>query len=192
MSDERVRIQRLCGPFDDHDIASRAQGGLCHVAGDSARLTRRRRRDQPPSRHTNRATAARDRVSQTSGRRWATHAWTSRASRSRASGLRALSAVEHRPADVVRNRWRRVRARESPPGAGRAATGTESPCALALSFRRCSTCGLDRIGGRTELVRGDVCDGCGLAGSVSGMPRCPLRSLAAAIAWPPAVRAWTS
>src|SRR5262249_7651121 len=49
----------------------------------------------------------------------------------------------------------------------------ESPCALALSFRRGSTCGLDRIGGRTELVRGDVCDGRGLAGSVRGMPCCP-------------------
>jgi hypothetical protein len=35
----------------------------------------------------------------------------------------------------------------------------ESPCGLAPAFRRGSTCGLDRIGGRTELVRGDVCDG---------------------------------
>src|SRR5436305_5188225 len=51
----------------------------------------------------------------------------------------------------------------------------ESPCALALSFRRGSTCGLDRIGGRTELVRGDVCDGRGLAGSVRGMPCCPMQ-----------------
>src|SRR5205814_8206964 len=48
-----------------------------------------------------------------------------------------------------------------------------SPRALARSFRRGSTCGLDRIGGRTELVRGDVCDGRGLAGSVRGMPCCP-------------------
>jgi hypothetical protein len=51
----------------------------------------------------------------------------------------------------------------------------ESPCGLALSFRgsSSSTCGLDRIGGRTELVRRDVCDGRGLAGSVRGMPCCP-------------------
>src|SRR5256712_3315341 len=83
-------------------------------------------------------------------------------------------AVEHRPADVVpqplvveyelANRLRELVA--LPPA-------LESPCALALSFRRGSTCGLDRIGGRTELVRGDVCDGRGLAGSVRGMPRCP-------------------
>src|SRR2546421_5662033 len=83
-------------------------------------------------------------------------------------------AVEHRPADVVpqllvveyelANRLRELVA--LPPA-------LESPCALALSSRRGSTCGLDRIGGRTELVRGDVCDGRGLAGSVRGMPCCP-------------------
>jgi hypothetical protein len=49
----------------------------------------------------------------------------------------------------------------------------ESPCGLALAFGRGSTCGLDRIGGRTEFVRGDVCDGPGLASSVRGMPCCP-------------------
>src|SRR5919202_287785 len=86
----------------------------------------------------------------------------------------ALSAVEHRPADVVpqpliveyelANRLRELVA--LPPA-------LESPCALALSLGRGSTCGLDRIGGRTELVRGDVCDGRGLAGSVRGMPCCP-------------------
>src|SRR5437867_5832172 len=87
---------------------------------------------------------------------------------------KAFSAVEHRPADVVAqplvveyelaNRLRELVA--LPPA-------LESPCALALSFRRGSTCSLDRIGGRTELVRGDVCDGRGLAGSVRGMPCCP-------------------
>jgi hypothetical protein len=46
----------------------------------------------------------------------------------------------------------------------------ESPRELALAFRRGSTCGFDRIGGRTELVRCDVCDGPGLAGSVRGVP----------------------
>jgi len=44
----------------------------------------------------------------------------------------------------------------------------ESPCGLAI--RRGSTCGLDRIVGRAEFVRGDVCDGHGLAGGVRGMP----------------------
>jgi hypothetical protein len=84
------------------------------------------------------------------------------------------SAVEHRPADIVpqplvveyelANRLRELVA--LPPA-------LESPCALALSLRRGSTCGLDRVGCRTEFVRGDVCDGCGLAGSVRGMPCCP-------------------
>jgi hypothetical protein len=46
----------------------------------------------------------------------------------------------------------------------------ESPRALALAFRRASTCGPDRIGGCTELVSGDVRHGPGLAGSVRGMP----------------------
>jgi hypothetical protein len=86
----------------------------------------------------------------------------------------ALSAVEHRPADVVpqplvveyeiADRLRKLVA--LPPA-------LESPCALAPSFRRAGTCGLDRIGGRTELVRGDVCDDRRLAGSVRGMARRP-------------------
>src|SRR2546429_3263716 len=86
----------------------------------------------------------------------------------------ALLAVEDRPADVVpqplvveyelANRLRELVA--LPPT-------LESPCALARSFRRGSTCRLDRIGGRTELVRGHVCDHRGLAGSVCGMPCCP-------------------
>src|SRR5439155_23386204 len=83
-------------------------------------------------------------------------------------------AVEHRPADVVTqllvveyelaDRLRELVA--LPPA-------LESSCPLALSFRRGGTCGLDRVGGRTELVRRDVCDGRGLAGSVRGMPCCP-------------------
>jgi len=86
----------------------------------------------------------------------------------------ARSAVKHRPADVVpqplvvkyelANRLRELVT--LPPA-------LESPCDLALAFRRASTCGLDRIGGRTELVRGDVRDGPGLASSVRGMPCCP-------------------
>jgi hypothetical protein len=82
----------------------------------------------------------------------------------------ALSAVEHKPADVApqplvveyefANRLRELVA--LPPA-------LESPCALALSFPRGSTCRFDRIGGRTELVRGDVGDDRRLAGSVRGM-----------------------
>src|SRR5438876_10636052 len=87
---------------------------------------------------------------------------------------KAFSAVEHRPADVVAQPLvveyelaNRVRELVVLPPA------LESPCDLALSFRGSSTCGLDRIGGRTELVRRDVCDGRGLTGSVCGMPCCP-------------------
>src|SRR6266480_5616930 len=83
----------------------------------------------------------------------------------------ALSAVEHRPADVVPQPLvveyelaNRVRELVVLPPA------LESPCDLALSFGGSGTCGPDRIGGRTELVRRDVCDGRGLAGSVRGMP----------------------
>ena len=86
----------------------------------------------------------------------------------------ALSAVEHRPADVVPQPLiveyelaNRLRELVALPAA------LESPSALALSWRRGSTCGLDRVGGRTELVRGDVCDDRRLAGSVRGMACCP-------------------
>src|SRR6202048_5185708 len=85
-------------------------------------------------------------------------------------GPDALLAVKHRPADVVpqplvveyelADRLRELVA--LPPA-------LESPCALALSFRRGGTRGLDRIGGRTELVRRDVCDDRRLAGGVRGM-----------------------
>ena len=83
------------------------------------------------------------------------------------------SAVKHRPADVVpqplvikyelANRFRELAT--LPPA-------LESP-AVALAVRRASTCGLDRIGGRTQFVRGDVRDGPGLASGVRGMPWCP-------------------
>src|SRR5690349_2368461 len=65
------------------------------------------------------------------------------------------SAVKHRPADVVpqplvvkdelANRLRELVT--LPPA-------LESPCGLAFAFRCARTCGLDRIGGRTEFVRG--------------------------------------
>nr|WSW47939.1 hypothetical protein OG296_35330 [Streptomyces sp. NBC_01001] len=84
------------------------------------------------------------------------------------------SAVKHRPADVVPQPLvvkyefpDRLRELVTLPSA------LESSCGLALAGRRGSTCGLDRIGGRTELVRGDVCDSPGLAGRVRGMPCCP-------------------
>jgi hypothetical protein len=86
----------------------------------------------------------------------------------------ARSAVEDRPADVVAqplvvkyevaNRlWELVTL----------PLALESPGGFALALRRGSTRGLDRIGGRTELVRGDVCDGPGLSSSVRGMACCP-------------------
>jgi hypothetical protein len=86
----------------------------------------------------------------------------------------ARSAVKHRPADVVsqpliieheraNRRWELV---TLPPA-------LESPCGIAVAVRRGSACGLDGIGGRTEFVRGDVCDGPRLASSERGMPCCP-------------------
>ena len=89
-------------------------------------------------------------------------------------GIRATrvrSAVEHRPADIVpqplvvkyelANLLRELVT--LPPALA-------SPCTLTLASCHASTCGLDRIGGRTEFMRGDVRDGPGLASSVSGMP----------------------
>ena len=86
----------------------------------------------------------------------------------------ARSAVEHRPADVVTqplvvedelaNCLRELVALPS---------ALESPCDNAVSLRNVSTHGLDRVGSCTELVRGHVCDGRGLARSVRGKPRRP-------------------
>src|SRR4051794_4802767 len=86
------------------------------------------------------------------------------------------SAVKHRPADVVpqppvvkyevANRLREL---------GPLPPALEAPCVVALALRRARTCGLDRVGDRTELVRGDVRDDPGLAGSVRGVPRCPMQ-----------------
>src|SRR5690349_10126173 len=83
----------------------------------------------------------------------------------------ALSAVEHRPADGIAHplvvedeRANRFRELVALPAT------LASPGALARSFRRGSTCGLDRIGGGTELVRGDMRHHRGLAGSVCGVP----------------------
>ncbi len=54
-------------------------------------------------------------------------------------------------------------------------TALASPGAVALSFWRGSTHGLDRIGGRTQLVRGDVRDSRRLSGRVRGMTRCTMQ-----------------
>jgi hypothetical protein len=48
-----------------------------------------------------------------------------------------------------------------------------SACSFGFFARRGSSDGLDRIGGRTELVRGDVRHGRGLASSVGGVSCCP-------------------
>ena len=84
------------------------------------------------------------------------------------------SAVKHRPADVVPQPLileyelaYRPRQLITLPAA------LEEPCCLALAFWSCCTCGLDRVGGCTELVCGHVCDGPGLASSVGGIPCWP-------------------
>src|SRR3954463_12496351 len=82
------------------------------------------------------------------------------------------SAVEHRPADVVPLAL--VVEDELPDRLRELVTLPLTlawPCGLALAFRRGSACGLDRIGGRTELVCGDMRNDPRLAGSVGGMPR---------------------
>jgi len=88
----------------------------------------------------------------------------------------ARSAVEHRPADIVPQplvvKYQladRLRELVTLPPA------LKSPCGLALAFWRGSTRSLDRIGGRTEFVRGDVCDCPGLASGEGGMPCCPTK-----------------
>jgi hypothetical protein len=100
------------------------------------------------------------------------------------------SAVEHRPTDLVPQAlvveyevvdclWKLVALPQA----------LQTPCAVAVAFGCGSACGLDRIGGRSQLVRSDVRDDRGLTGGVCGMPRCPRRSLAAACARPAALRA---
>src|SRR5919202_6568218 len=78
-----------------------------------------------------------------------------------------LSAVEHRPADVVSQPLiiqdqfaDRVRELFTLPSA------FEPPGVLTLAFRSSCTRRLDRVGRRSELMRGDVRHGSGLAGGV--------------------------
>ena len=49
----------------------------------------------------------------------------------------------------------------------------ESTRGLGLAGRSSSSCGLDRIGGRTEFVGGEVRHGASLTGRVGGVPCCP-------------------
>src|SRR4051794_23363960 len=80
------------------------------------------------------------------------------------------SAVEHRPAEVVAQPLviehqfaDRRRELVTLPAA------LQSPGGIAVALRRGRAYRPDRVGGRTELVRGDVGDGPGLAGGVRGM-----------------------
>jgi len=85
----------------------------------------------------------------------------------------ARSAVKHRPADVVPQPLivkyelaNRLRELSTLPSA------LKPPRGLALAFRRASACSLDRISSGSKLVRGNVRDDPGLAGSIRGMPCC--------------------
>ncbi len=89
----------------------------------------------------------------------------------------ARSALKHRPADVVSQPLvveheiaNRVRELVTLPSA------LQSPCGIALAFRHGSTYGLDGIGGRTEFVRGDVCDGPRLASTTVSTRRVDSRT----------------
>src|SRR3954447_13631821 len=84
----------------------------------------------------------------------------------------ARSAVEDRPADVIAfplvvedefaNRFGELVALP---------LALESPSALLLTRRSRRTDRLDRVGGRTEVMRGDVCHDCGLPGGIRGVAR---------------------
>lgn len=84
----------------------------------------------------------------------------------------ALSAVEHKPADVVPQPL--IVKYEFTDGVRESVT---LPLALALTGGLClalwhgSTRGLDRIRSRAQVVRCHMCHGTGLACGVRGMPR---------------------
>src|SRR4051794_2179277 len=89
-------------------------------------------------------------------------------------GAEVCSAVKHRPADVVPQAL--VVKYEVLDGLRKLVAlppALQSSCAVAVAFGCGGACGLDRIGGGAELVRGDVRDARGLPGGVGGMPRCP-------------------
>jgi hypothetical protein len=82
------------------------------------------------------------------------------------------SAVEHRPADVVPQPL--VVKHELANTSRELVTlplTFEPTSGVTFACRRGRTCGLDRVGGRTELVRGNVRDDPGLASGEGGVPR---------------------
>jgi hypothetical protein len=83
------------------------------------------------------------------------------------------SAAKHRQQMSFRNLWSSSTSSRIVSGSWSLPVALESPCSLALAFWRGSTCGLDRIGGCPEFVRGDACDGPGMASSAGGIPCCP-------------------
>src|SRR3954454_7790865 len=88
----------------------------------------------------------------------------------------AHSALKYRPADVVPQPL--VIKHELANSLRQLITlplALESPCSLALAIGCSSTSGLDRIGGRAKLVRGNMGDGPGLASGVCGMSRCTMQ-----------------
>lgn len=87
---------------------------------------------------------------------------------------RSASAVEHRPTDVVAQPLViKYQLADRPRELIALPLALESSRTLALALRCRRTCGLDRIGGRAELMGGDMGDGPGLPGGVRGMPCCP-------------------
>jgi hypothetical protein len=90
--------------------------------------------------------------------------------------IRLASAVEHRPAafvaqslivqDQVADRRQQLVALP---------LALQSPSAFLTVVGCGSSCGLDRIGGRTEFVRSHMRDDRCLAGSVGGVPRCAVQ-----------------
>ena len=64
----------------------------------------------------------------------------------------------------------------------------ETPCGLAHPFRRGSTRGLDRIGGRTEFVAATCATAAAWPAAYAACRAPPRKFLAAPIAWPPAAR----
>ena len=84
---------------------------------------------------------------------------------------RRTSTVEHRPAVSLRSRWSsRTSARIDRGSWARCQRHSSRPARSTPSFGCGGALSLDRVGGRTELVRGDVCQGGGLPGGVGGMP----------------------
>ena len=75
---------------------------------------------------------------------------------------------------ALRNRWSsRTSSRIASGSWSRCHRHSSRPAITPSRSRNVGTHGLDRVGSCTELVRGHVCDGRGLARSVRGKPRRP-------------------